>query len=330
MIKKFFTFLLIILLLFTALTFNQFFNNNQYISTFKTFVVPDLKISNKVLEDYYSTNNIRHKKASESIILTTLKNLKYNQWIEYIDYIDLILYKSDVLPSNGEELIAVLNLSKDTSVIAIYSSVNDEYIFTTKIENVLPIQSIKFLPVPELGYNLLITDQLLDERLGAFFLENFVEIFLYTDGTFKNVFKKTKYKEEIYNAAWINPKDSPDKWIKIMENNNITFDQNQKLSISVSINRQKFETIKKTFPSKEDFKLTEEIITQENYYWTPNYQTFIMKEGTIKNSTTSIAIVDDTNHWLESFLGFPSNNYKIITKDGKIFYLHKQFISIDQ
>ncbi|QZY56520.1 hypothetical protein [Crassaminicella profunda] len=330
MIKKIFALLLIILLLFAAFILNEFFNNNQYISTFKTYVVPNLKISNTLLEDYYSTNSNLHKKASESIILTTLKNLNYDQWIEYIDYIDLILYKSNVLPAHEDELIVVLNLSKDTSVIAIYSSINDEYVFTNKIENILPVQNIKFIPVSELGYNLLITDQLLDERLGAFFLEEFIEIFLYTDDNFKSVFKKTKYKDEIYNAKWINPKASPNEWIKIIENNHITFNQKPKLNIQVSISRQKFKTMKKTFPSKEDFKLIEEIITQENYYWNPKYQMFVINEGMIKNSSTSVAIIDDTNHWTESFLGFPSNNYKIITKNGKIFYLHKQFISIKQ
>ncbi|QXM06222.1 hypothetical protein [Crassaminicella indica] len=328
MVKKLFTILLIILLLSTAFIFNEFFNNNQYITTFKTYVIPNLKISNKLLENYYSTNTTLHKKASEAILLTTLKNLKYNQWIEYADYIDLILYKSNVLPYNKDELIVVLNLSKDSSVIAIYSHVNNEYIFTNKIENVLPVQNIKFLPVPELGYNMLITDQLLDERLGAFFLEEFIEIFVYRDDHFKSVFKKAKYKEEIYNAEWVDPKASSEKWIKIIEANNITFNQKPKLNISVSINQKKFETIKKTFPAKGDFKLTEEIVTQENYYWSPKYQMFVMNEGIIKNSTTAIAIIDDTNHWLESFLGFPSNNYKILTENGKVFYLHKQFVSI--
>lgn len=330
MLKNLFTVLLIIILLFTILTLNEFFNNNQYISTFKTYLVPDLKISKELLNTYYGENDTLRKESSKSIILTTLKNLKYDQWIEYADYIQLMIYQSNILPFNEDELLVVLNLSKDTSVIAIYTPVNDEYVFTNKIENILPIQNISFLPSPELGHNLIITNQLLDERLGAFFLEEFIEIFVYLDDNFKSVWKKTKYKDETYNAQWLNPKAASNEWTKIIENNQIQFDKNPNLNIAVSIKRKKLKSIKETFPLKEDFKLVEELVTQENYYWNPKYKRFIIKEGTIKTNSEPIAIIDDTNHWLESFLGFSSNNYKVITTNGKIIYMDKKLITIKQ
>ncbi|TCO80075.1 hypothetical protein [Marinisporobacter balticus] len=330
MLKNLFAFLLIILLLFTVLTLNVFFNNNQYISTFKTYVVPDLKISKDVLNNYYSSDNKLSRKSSEAIILTTLENLKYKQWLEYVDYIQLLVYQSNVLPFNEDELIVVLNLSKDISVIAIYTPINDAYVFTNKIENILPVQDISFLPVPELGYNLIISNQLLDEKLGAFFLEEFIQIFVYLDENFKSIWKKTKYKEEIYNAQWLSPNALANEWLQIIENNTIAFDKSSNLNISVSISRKKFKALKEIFPMKEDFKLVEELVTQENYYWSPKYKRFIMKEGILKNTSTSIAIIDDTNHWLESFLGFSSNNYSIVTDYGKMMYIPKQSVIINQ
>ncbi|QEK12391.1 hypothetical protein FQB35_08380 [Crassaminicella thermophila] len=309
-----------------SFTLNTFLNNNHYITTFKSYIVSELKISNELLKNYLSDDQNLRKEASKSIILTTLKNLNYEQWIEYIDYINLLLFKSNVLPSNNDELIVALNLSKDLAVVAIYTPINGEYVFTSKIENLLPIQNIRFLQAPGLDYNFIITDQLLDEKLGAFFLEEFIEIFLYLDEDFKSVWKKTKYKDEIYNASWLNPKAPNNEWIKIIENNDIKFKKNNTVNIDVFINRQKFKAFKKIFPIDEDFKLEKEIIAHENYYWSPKYERFIMNEGIIKNSTTPIAIIDDTKHWLEAFLGFHSNNYKIITKDKKIYYINKQFV----
>ncbi|WP_129596062.1 hypothetical protein [Anaerophilus nitritogenes] len=328
MLKKIITGILLSLLLFLSFIFYQFLYQNQYVSTFKTYVIPNLKISSSVIEEYKNKEESIHKKAKESIILTTLKNLKYEQWIKYIEYMDIHLYEENIMPNGENELIISLNLSKDLSVISIYRLIGNEYVFTNKIENLLPIENIEFIPIKDLGYNLMITHQLLDEKLGAFFVEQFMEIFIYLDDEFKSIFKKNKYLEEIYAAKWIDETAPPDEWIQIIENNQIEIVQNKYPVISVSIHRQKCKAIKSIFPSPSDFKPIETIVTKEVYYYSPKYKNFILGEGSITTSSKPIAIIEDTNHWIESFLGFSSNNYKILTEQGEIFFIPKNSITI--
>lgn len=309
---------------------HEFFINKQYIATFRTYVAPEFKISDQLLRNYYSSDLSLHNEASNAIVLTTLKNLNYPQWIDYVDYIDLMLYEANISPKEGNELIVVLNLSKDLAAIAIYTLINSDYVFTNSIENLLPIQNIAFLPVPQAEYHFIVADQLLDERLGAFFIEQFIEIFLYQKDSFKSVWKKTKYMNEIYNAQWLNPSASPSEWIEVIEKNTIKFHEKHHLSISVSMHKQKLQAIKDTFPLKEDFKPLEEIVSTEFFYWSPKHRRFIMNEGTIHNGTRPVAILDDTENWLESFLGFQSRNYKVLTLDGEIFFINKQHITINK
>lgn len=318
--------LLLLFLLCSGFTLHTFLSTYQYIPAFKSYITPNLKISNDLLNDYY--NNTFNDEASKSIMVTTLKNLDYKQWLELTDYIQLHVYKSNIIPDEEEELIVALNLSKDLAAIAIYTRIDDQYVFSHGIENLLPIRSIQFLPVKNLGYNLLITDQLLDEKLGAFYLEEFVEIFLYSNKDFKSIFKKTKYLNEIYNAQWIDPNAPSNEWFQIIEDNIIHFDNTDHLSISVSINRRKLKTIKDVVPNEEDFKLIEDVITQENFHWNKTYQNFIMTLATLNHSNTQVAILDDTSHWLESFIGFSSNNYKIITENGETMYIDKNNVNL--
>ncbi|WZL74595.1 hypothetical protein QBE52_07855 [Clostridiaceae bacterium 35-E11] len=328
MIKNLFLLFLILLLVFTSLIIQEFLNHKQNIATFKAYTSPSFKISDQLLKNYYSNDTALQDEASKSIVLTTLNNLNFQQWIDYIDYIDILLYQSNISSEENNELIVVLNLSKDLAVIAIYTSLNDEYVFISSIENLLPIQSITFLPIPASSYNFIVTNQLLDERLGGFFIEEFIEIFLYQNNVFKSVWKKTKYMDEIYNAQWINPSESPSKWIEVIERNTIEFHKKPRLSISVSTHKQKLQAIKDTFPLKEDFHPLKALVVNECFYWSPKYQNFIMNEGIVQNTTKSVAILDDTENWLEYYLGFKSRNYKVLTEDQKIFYIKKQDITI--
>ncbi|WP_053957594.1 hypothetical protein [Inediibacterium massiliense] len=328
MFKKLITYVLLSVLLFLSFIFYQFLYQNEYVSTFKTYVIPNLKISSSLIDEYKSSEESLHKQAKESIILTTLKNLNYDQWIKYIEYMDINLYEENIIPNDENELIISLNLSKDLSVIAIYRLIGNEYVFTNKVENLVPLESIEFMPIKDLGYNLMITHQLLDERFGAFFVEQFIEIFLYLDDEFKSIFKKTKYSDEIYASKWIDKKAPSDEWIQIIENNQIDIIQKEYPVISVSIHRQKGKAIKNKFPSPSDFKPIESIVTKETYYYSSKYKNFILGEGTIQHSSKPIAIIEDTNHWIESFLGFSSNNYKVLTEQGEILFIHKDLITL--
>lgn len=327
MVRKILLICSLCLLLISVITLNEFFMDLQYINTFRSYVMSQLKIPYSLIDDYNSDNIELNAKASEEIIRTTLKNIGYEHWNEYLNYIELKIYKSNVLPTPDEELIVVLNLSKDLAVIAVYSSLEEAYVYKTALKDILPIETINFLKAPEKSYNFLVTEQILDERFGAFFVDQFVEIYLYEFDHFNSVFKKSKYLQEVYNFRWINPDASSDRWLKIIENNDIRINEGSNLNIDVSIFRQKLTAIKDSMPLDTDYSPVEEIITEERYYWSPKYSHFAIFEGRKKNSTTVVAVIDDTAIWRESFLGLRSNNYQVKTIEGEVIFIDKNSIT---
>jgi len=171
----------------------------------------------------------------------------------------------------------------------------------------LPIQNITFIKMPELNYNSLITDQLLDERLGAFYMEEFIEIFTYVDTNFKSTWKKTKYSDEIFNLEWIDANASPKDWIKIVSQSDMKFTEKIPLTIDVSTHTTKFKAISTKFPSLEDFKIIDQKNEQEQFYWDSKEKNFLLRKD-----AQSSNIAQDTNNLIQTFLGLKSNTYPVL------------------
>ena len=227
-------------------------------------------------------------------------------------------------------MIVVLNLSKDTAVIAVYTHINDEYIYSNSIKDIVPVKSLTFIKVPEHNYSFLVTEQILDERFGAYYIDQFIEIFFYTENKFKGVWRYSKYSQEVYNLQWTDSTADGNTWIKITESNGIEFTENMNLFINTTIIRQKFMAEKDSFPSDLDFHLVEEVLTGESFYWSPKYSHFVLNEGVEKDSMMPIAIIKDTSQLKESFMGIQSNSYKVKTDNGDILYLGKEMVVMDK
>lgn len=321
--------LLIFILCFLSISIfalNQFFIDSQSITTFKNLVVSELSIPFSILQDYKSQKQGLSQEASNAIKTTTLKNLGYEHWLDYLDYIELNVYQSNVTEDAKEELIVALNLSKDLAAMAVYSPINQEYVYKTAIKDLLPIKKLSFIKVPHKDINFLVTEQLLDERFGAFFIDQFLEIYLFENNNFISVFKKSQYLQEVYNLKWIDPSASNDQWVKIVENNIIDFKENKGLNIEVSIFREKLTAQNRFMPKESEYKMAEEIATTETYYWSPKFSHFVIFEGIDKKSTAAVAVIEDTSSWKEYLLGLRSNNYRIKTVSGKILFQGKDSI----
>ncbi|MBB6219055.1 hypothetical protein HNQ80_005237 [Anaerosolibacter carboniphilus] len=326
MFKHLTLFLFILILLTLTFLLQQFFDNQENLMTFKSYVSPEQKLSQKLIDHYNGTDEKMKKEAKDTIVEITLKNLDQQQWLTYLDYIDLKLYTSNVLPERDLELIVSLNLSKDQAAMAIYRPLANEYIYTSKIENILPIEKIDFIPIPELGYNFIVSHQLIDERLGAFFIERFIKVYMYSDHGFKNIWQGTKFSEEIYRLQLQDPSAPEDQWAKVTVNNLIRFESKPTLHIVLETNQKKYSAFHDSLPSSSMFKLQDRFRSIETFYWHPAYQHFIIGEGLLKTTGKPIAILTDAEHSKENFSGYSLKNYRILTPDRKIEYISKDSI----
>lgn len=235
----------------------------------------DTMINKSIVNNYlYSSQTSQEKeKLKKEIIKEVLSATKYEKWNEYIDYIDLKIYKGSVLPNKKENIIFVLNMSKDTALIAVYeNSPTQNYIYKTKITDLVSVKNIKFFK------NFMIIEQILDERVGAFFLDNFVEIFYYDNNGFKSTFKKSILYDEIYKDIWVNKNAPNDVWTKTIKKSSIDYlDEDIPKILSITTTTTYKAKLIDT-PKEEDFRETGKKSEKELYVWDEKEKDFKLYE----------------------------------------------------
>ncbi|SCX95641.1 hypothetical protein [Alkaliphilus peptidifermentans] len=319
--KYIFVPILLVIAFFNFLLFNFFFHTPNALKTFQHFTSVNYKIPLQLLEDLQGEKG---EMAKEIIIDTTLTTIEYNKWKDYINYIDMYTYVEKVLPGDDEELIVVLNLSKDISVAVIFVLVGNEYVYHSHIENLVPVEKVEFLSFPSHDYKMMIIYQVLDERFGGFFYEAFLDIYCYISDDFKKTWQKTLYYEEVFNDGWINPEGKESLWNKVIEDTAIDFTSNGLVKVNTITTLSKYTAESKTFPKENDFSLSEKKSYQQSYYWSDEYNYFILGELTQSEFISKAGIVEDMEISINVFYNIENSNYKMISPIGEIFYLQKK------
>ncbi len=184
----------VVIIILTVLNFSNI-NDDYHIEIFS--LSNKATISENTIEEYYSYDLEKKISAKGKIIKACLNNLEYSKWEDYIEYIEIKLYTSAVLPEKEENLVISINLSKDLSLICIMNKVSREYVLYKTIKDLLPVSYIKFIQVPNENYNFLVVYQTLDERLGAYSYDEFLEIYMFKENKFNKLLKESLLTKKI-------------------------------------------------------------------------------------------------------------------------------------
>lgn len=280
-----------------------------------------------LIDDYEGDNLIRKREAEEELKKICLSNLEYSNWENYLDYIELRVSKGNVIPGDDEELIVAMNLSKDLAAICIFSDNEQSYDFVQKIDDLQPIESIKTIKIPNNDFNFLAAYQIADERLGAYYYENFFEIYMYSNGDFRKKLKEAIFYEEIFKSIWIDASAPKDEWNKNTIKNNVLFIENSNLHIDISGTKNKFKAAgSDRIPNSSDFKLIDSNSYKYKYFWNAEFQEFSRREDIVIFNNTQGFIIGDSETDSKNLSGFTKNKYKLLTVSGKILYIDKELI----
>ncbi|SET42130.1 hypothetical protein SAMN05660297_02356 [Natronincola peptidivorans] len=311
---------------FILLTFfytYQFFQRPESIATFQSYTSPALKINKELINAYHSDDLDVKAEAEGQIIKTTLSTIYYEKWQEFIEYIELQLYEENLLPQASQQLVVALNLSKDLAVVVVFDAVADDYIYHSKIENIVPVNKIEFITNPSHSYKSMLIYQTLDEKFGSFFYEEFLQVYLYLSNGFRNIWHKTLYYEEIYKEIWVDPKADENLWNKVIEETIIDFIQDDPLTIKTFTTLEKYTTRSPQYPDKDSFTLLHTDDYKRSYYWSNQFNTFILGEVNKDVFLSDVALLEDMESSREALFGISNSNYKIITSKGEVLYLSK-------
>lgn len=328
--NKLFFIVIFIILILTYIGRLYYISNTS--NTVFNHIFPSMNnINSQLIKNYFSSNEEIKKDAENMIKEIVLKDINYENWIDYIEYIDIAIYPIDIIGDKKEDLIITLNVSKDIGVLAIYKPFNNNYIFTSKIENLTYINKVTTLRNIPLGKSFIIVEQTLDEKLGAFFFDNYVQIFVNNNNSFTEVFKQSLNYEGYYYEKWSDPSLEKPKWIKLIEQSLVDYitDENNNILINITKSIFKYEGYnygRNTIP--ENFQLIKEENLKIKYFWSKKYSYFIQYEGRVNASNTPVGIIEYSGQFADSLLGLYKPYYKVIHKNGKIEYINSNELTI--
>jgi hypothetical protein len=314
-----------IFILLALLSFFTFllFESEDSIAALKLYASPSLQLDKDLIEDYEKGDSDAKRAAELEIIETTLKNLEYSKWKDYIEYMELQLYKGQVLPNSSSQLLAAVNLSGDQALVAIYTNINDNYVYHTSITDLAPIESLQLIPFEAGQYKYIAINQILDERLGAFFLDKYTQLYLYFENGFKRVWHQSTFFEDTYKEVWINPRADETIWNRVREETQIEFLIGVPLRINTTSTYKKMTASSMHMPQPSEFKVVEVNAYRSSYYWHHDYSSFIMAELTQEVFITRAALVEDMEYSRAALYGIANKTYRLITQNGEVIYLPK-------
>ncbi|MCC5910310.1 MAG: hypothetical protein JJT76_07730 [Clostridiaceae bacterium] len=316
------TFLFIFLALLSFHVYN-FFDSPKSIATFQSYSSPSHKINKDLIDAYNSEDTSVKGEAKREIIEKALTAVGYEKWKEFKEYIELHLYEDQVLPQSSQQLIVALNLSKDSAFIAVFDKVGDEYIYYDKLPSLVPVNKIDFLSITPHPQKIMAVYQTLDERFGGFFYEDFLDLYLYTEEGFKKTWQKSLYYEEIYKEVWVDPDAKDSLWNRITEETLIDIIGDDPMRINTLTTLKKFSTNAHQYPELDSFSLIHTDNYKRSYYWSEDYDTFILGEVSKDVFLSNVALLDDMEISREALFGITNINYKLVTSNGEIIYLPK-------
>lgn len=304
-----------------------FFESPKNVTTFRRYTSPDYKINKSIIEVLNENNDANEENLEKEVIKTVLNIIGYEKWNEFVDYVSMDIYYANLVPNFPDQLILSLNLSKDSGVVVIFDEVENNYIFNNKIENLSPIDNINVINHPTEDTVFLAIYQIIDESLGAFFRENFVQIYKYDKPDFNIVWEKTMFYEEILKENWIDIEAPDTNWTMVIEQTEIDFNFTESIKINTITSLKKYEAKSKNTPEKDDFSLKEEKLYTRPYYWNDEYNTFVLGELTKDVFLSNVAILDDMEERQEWLFGITNPYYRLSTSNKETLYLPKSKFS---
>ncbi|MFA5525042.1 MAG: hypothetical protein WDA24_11850 [Tissierellales bacterium] len=329
--KKLFLPIVLVLFVICLLTIKLYYSSIANSLVFNQIGAINNLLSKKLVDNYFSEDEDIKRLANSSIKKIVLKDLEQENWLDYIEFIDINLYPYDIIHDNKEDLIISVNLSKDQGLIGIYRQYEDKYIMANKIHNLTNIINISAIRIEPSEKSFIVTEELLDEMLGAYFTDNFMRVFSKIDGEFIEVFRQSLDYSAIYLEKSGDPEIDDPKWFNITENSvvdNITVERN-KIVINLSKTLSKYEGLNPhSFSIPSDFRL----VYQSNYdvklVWSDLYNSFIMSEGKIISQNIEVGILEDTAQTVDYLLNLTGKYYKVKDKNEKILYVDSNDVII--
>lgn len=243
------------------------------------------------------------------------------------DLENVTVYVGSEATNSEDNAVVTLNFGPKNTVVAVYRSDGSVYEYMGDLGDFYGVQNVKFVPVETLGKDVVIVQERVNQSLGSFEETDVVRGYVYDGKEYQNVLNTPEKIQSSWNDIWNKGLNKPSLWRRITEETESEWVSGEDASFQVTRYQTYLESDNKDEslePEDDTFKQKDERIVVEKFYWSDEWQRFILREAVEKATGQKVAIVENLQASAYQLAGFEdTEDYRILRKDGNFDYVRK-------
>lgn len=267
-------------------------------------------------------NEANQREIARSVLESTGRSDQY----DLRDVENVTVYFGGELTENEDDVVVSANFGPKNTVIAAYTADGDVYEYIGDIGNFYGVANIKFIPSKELGQDIVIVRERINQSLGAFEETDVLRGYVYEDEGFRDVLNTPEKINASWNQIWNNNAFQKDtKWNRVTEETESVWGVGEDTEVTLTRyqNYQQSDDIdKETVPEDETFQTKDSRVVVERFYWSPKWERFILGEAVEKTTGEQVAIVENLAKSPYILAGFSdAADFGIVRADDTFAYV---------
>ncbi len=272
-------------------------------------------------------DNPNTEKNQTEIAKSVLESTGRSQQYDLNDLENVTVYVGSEATNSEDNAVVTLNFGPKNTVVAVYRSDGSVYEFAGDLGDFYGVQNVTFVPVEGLGKDVVIVQERVNQSLGSFEETDVIKGYVYDGEAYQSVLNTPQKIQSSWNDIWNKGLDNPSLWRRVTEETESKWVGGEDPYFQVTRYQTYLESDnkdEKIEPEDDTFQQKDERVVVEQFYWSQEWQRFILKEAIEKETGEKVAIVENLKASAYQLAGFEdTEDYRIVRKDDSFDYVRK-------
>lgn len=265
-------------------------------------------------------------KVSEILV----KDMEQGKDVNTKDIQSITATFGEINGKNNDTVVIVGNYGTNLALVGVYKKANGVYVFLDDIGVFFDVEEVNTVNLKNLGKDAVFIKEYAQQNAGTFERTTFLRGYLWEEDGFKLIYSMP----EQVNADWNkNGESGESQWNRVIQTSKTKLENGNYPAIKAQRNQsylKSSDTKAKNIPADSTFYEVAKKDVSESYYWSDQWEQFIICEKIDKTTGEKVAVIEDWENLpygiVQDFQIY-SSKARIVRKDGTTDIVQKDILS---
>lgn len=279
-----------------------------------------------IQKDYFKNPDIDSHKIYliEQVLHDTNRENQFSDWKDA----QVSIYFQSVVTSNQDDAIISIQFDAKNTIIAIYSPLEETFLFTVELGRFYHIKEISFIPSANQNLKMIALLEEINMQIGAYENTIFLKCYLWDNSLFRLVLNVPKDINSYWNTVWFEQNEK-NYWCKVALKGTPQWGHGSSPVLYLyEIQEYSVSTEKKqsVLPNESTFNIINDRFLVEKFYWDEKWNRFILIEKINLITGNPVAVIQDIEMSPYSLVDGPIEKSIISSQDNVISMIDKKHL----